>query len=599
MQRFFPIAIAAALLAGGSAQAACQLERLVELPVTMAGLRPTIPVQINGTDAVLAIDSGSFFGILSPAAALQLHLPLGPAPDHLQIAGLGGFMSYSVARVAHLRLGDVDLKDMDFVVGGNQVGANAQGLLGANVLNNADVEYDLADGVVRLMRPKGCGRDTLAYWSAGKPYSMIGLASAGPLSAPRATAFLNGKRIQVLFDTGSPMSLLSLRAARRAGFSTTGPDVVPGGYSYGVGQGTVPTWIARFESFKLGDEEVRNTRLRVADLGNAPFDMLIGTDFFLAHHLYVANSQQRLYFTYNGGPVFNLAPYLPRSPSMPPAASPSASSAGAGATTTPSASAGAPGADELARQGAALAARGQYPQAIDALSQAIALAPAEPDYYQQRGLIEARAGHPVPALADLDQALRGAPHDVTARMARARLRLQQHDPGGAWLDALTLDRDLPREADLRLQLAQMDMRLQQYPAAVHEYGEWLDAHRSDIAVAMALSDRCWARALADQELRPALADCNAALRAHPTPAARAMALDRRGLVQLRLGDYGGSARDYDAALRIDPRRAGALYGRGIDETREGHAAMGAADLAAATALQSDIAVQFSRAGIHP
>jgi hypothetical protein len=35
-------------------------------------------------------------------------------------------------------------------------------------------------------------------------------------------------------------------------------------------------------------------------------DMLIGADFFLSHRIYVANSQRKLYFTYNGGPVFNL-----------------------------------------------------------------------------------------------------------------------------------------------------------------------------------------------------------------------------------------------------------------------------------------------------
>ena len=34
--------------------------------------------------------------------------------------------------------------------------------------------------------------------------------------------------------------------------------------------------------------------------------MLIGADFFLSHRIYVASSQRKLYFTYNGGPVFNL-----------------------------------------------------------------------------------------------------------------------------------------------------------------------------------------------------------------------------------------------------------------------------------------------------
>ena len=34
--------------------------------------------------------------------------------------------------------------------------------------------------------------------------------------------------------------------------------------------------------------------------------MLLGSDFFLAHHIYVAYSQDKVYFTYNGGPVFDL-----------------------------------------------------------------------------------------------------------------------------------------------------------------------------------------------------------------------------------------------------------------------------------------------------
>ena len=37
------------------------------------------------------------------------------------------------------------------------------------------------------------------------------------------------------------------------------------------------------------------------------FDVLIGADFFMAHHVYVANSQGKLYFTYSGGPVFRTA----------------------------------------------------------------------------------------------------------------------------------------------------------------------------------------------------------------------------------------------------------------------------------------------------
>jgi hypothetical protein len=81
--------------------------------------------------------------------------------------------------------------------------------------------------------------------------------------------------------------------------------VEPAGQGSGLGSRWVETWIATFPSLKIGDEEIRNARLRFADLGE--IDMLLGADFFLSHRIYVASSKGKLYFTYNGGPVFNLA----------------------------------------------------------------------------------------------------------------------------------------------------------------------------------------------------------------------------------------------------------------------------------------------------
>jgi hypothetical protein len=42
--------------------------------------------------------------------------------------------------------------------------------------------------------------------------------------------------------------------------------------------------------------------------------MLIGCDFFLAHHVLVLNRQRKLLFTYNGGTVFQIPPSAPASP---------------------------------------------------------------------------------------------------------------------------------------------------------------------------------------------------------------------------------------------------------------------------------------------
>jgi len=62
--------LAWAILAASAAHAGtCQIVRSPDIPVTMSGLRPVVHAQINGQDAALAVDSGAFFSMLTPAAA--------------------------------------------------------------------------------------------------------------------------------------------------------------------------------------------------------------------------------------------------------------------------------------------------------------------------------------------------------------------------------------------------------------------------------------------------------------------------------------------------------------------------------------------------
>ena len=75
-------------------------------------------------------------------------------------------------------------------------------------------------------------------------------------------------------------------------------------------------------------------------------------------------------------------------------------------------------------------------------------------------------------------------------------------------------------------------------------------------------------------------------------------LDTRGFVNLRLGRADDAIKDYDAALKLDPKLAGALYGRGLAKMRKGDRAGGSADVAAAKRIRSDIAEEFSRYGVR-
>jgi len=291
----------------------CKIGKIAELSVTMNGMRPMVSAKINGVDAQFIADSGAFFSVIAPASAAEFKLRTQAAPFHLVMQGVGGSAEASITTVKEFTLVGVPIHNVQFVVGGSQPGGEAVGLLGQNVLRLADVEYDLSNGAIRLLKPDGCGKAAMAYWAkADQVFSVIDIAWATPLS-PHTTgiAFLNGAKIRIMFDTGAGSSVLSLRAAERAGVKTTSAGVVEAGGSYGIGSHTVRTWIAPFESFKIGDEEIRHTKLRIGEIGNMDADMLVGADFFLSHRIYVASSQRKLYFTYNGGPVFNLTASAP------------------------------------------------------------------------------------------------------------------------------------------------------------------------------------------------------------------------------------------------------------------------------------------------
>lgn len=75
------------------------------------------------------------------------------------------------------------------------------------------------------------------------------------------------------------------------------------------------------------------------------------------------------------------------------------------------------------------------------------------------------------------------------------------------------------------------------------------------------------------------------------------AVAARGMAWLRKGGSGRALQDFDQVLSIRPGNVIALYGRGIARRRTGNHKGGGADIAAAKAIQPDIADEFARMGL--
>ncbi len=406
---------------------------------------------------------------------------------------------------------------------------------------------------------------------------------------------LNGTRIKATFDSGAPVSIMSTRAAGWAGVQATSPGVVLAGVTHGLAQRSyLTTWKGTFASLKIGGEEMKNFQLRFGDIDLADgSEMLIGADFFLSHRILVSNSQHKMYFTYNGGPVFNLDRPLPPAQTSPAAqpvqAAAAAPNTGAAADTPHTA-------DEFARRAAAAMSTRDFAAAISGWTQAMALAPTEPRYAVQRAIAEIGNRQPLLAMADLDQAAKLNPESIPAHLARGELYFAEREPDKAKADLDAAAALAANDPDQVFAVATAYERVGWYREAIAELDPWLAGHPVDDRRPAALNARCWMSTLLNTDLGQALIDCDEALKLRPSDPG---ILDSRGLTYLRSGEVDRALADYDASLRVRPNSAWTLYGRGLVELRKGMAKEGQADIAAALAIQPRLADQAKKYGLAP
>lgn len=579
--RLWQLALALPALACASLAHAgsCQITPLANLSVTMRGLRASVPVKVNGRDTEFWLDSGAWFSIMSKARAQELSLPLMPAPAGLRVNGIGGSSDVELARVKQFGIVGQSLTNVEFLVGGSDIG-NA--LIGRNLLALADTEFDLAHGSVKLLKSKGCEKTALTYWAPGKPYFVARMPPAGASHDFRVRVAINGVPIIAAIDSGAPTSLLTRRAAQRAGLDLAAPDVRPLAGIGGFGRKLEKGWIAPVASVAIGEEQVLHTHLHViaAEIGDGSGpEMLLGADFLLAHHLYVAQEQRQIFFTYTGG-----TPFLTEGARPAPAtehAAPATLPAGTHVVQADDTATDPKTADEFARRAAARLAAGQAIPALADYDAALALTPDDPLLHRDRAAALFRAGRFLEGRTEFDKAIALAPNDPRLLVARARMRIGTGDHAGALSDADAAMKTLHPGALDTLPAATIYVEIGHADRAIPIYDAVIAAHPDDSKLPEFRNGRCWARALANRELPAALEDCNKALKARPGLPAF---LDSRGLVKYRMKDYTGALADYDAAITAAPGLAFSRYMRGLTRIALGQVDAGKAESDAAGAL---------------
>lgn len=295
------------------ASAGCQMEEVAEIHVEVNRNQLLTQGAIDDHPVRVLIDTGSNMSMIWRPAIERLGLRMFTGP-RIRIYGLGGESAVFAAFVKDFHAAKFAVTNQRFPVAGD-LPSGMDFILAEDLLSRSAVEFDLRHGAVRTMTPTGCAIAELPYWA--KTYSMVDLlASPRDAMAIRVNVMLNGHRVRALIDSGSSISIVSKSITDSLGvhYAATAGEVV------GIGHRALKMWLANIESFTLGDETIRDTQLRVAQMdryrttttvrsripvviADEPA-MLLGLDFLRAHRVLIDNATRKMVFTYEGGPVF-------------------------------------------------------------------------------------------------------------------------------------------------------------------------------------------------------------------------------------------------------------------------------------------------------
>lgn len=240
-------------------------------------------------------------------------------------------------------------------------------------------------------------------------------------------------------------------------------------------------------------------------------------------------------------------------------------------------------ADTLSARGSARWQLGQYPQALADLDRALLLNPRGTAAYHNRGLVRQSLKDMDGALSDFTSALKLEPRALPPRINRAVCL----DEMGKYDEALD-------DLDLVLSIDPSSVEARFNRGIVRTKKGSLEGAREDFETVLRLDPH---HVLAQRNLEGLRLEMSPGTAAGSSPGAGgAEACFVRGTALLKSRDLKGAIREFDAALRIDPRHADALANRGAALSEAGDLDGALADLTRAAEMKPGQAIILHNLG---
>lgn len=275
----------------------CKLHRLASFPMKAHGLSFTIPIKINGVEKKFLIDTGGYASTINEDVARQLGIPLHKiiGVQHIDISGKS---AQNFVTVDSFEIAGFKGKNFSFVANAEGAGDYFDGTIAPDFLRAFDVELDFANETMSLFKPHECpGR--AVYWTPAYLSVPMRITEAGHI---RIKATLDGKELDSVVDTGSPLSLMALTVAdRRFDLKPDGHEVTKVGTITGPTGGSLDSYTHAFQALSLDEITLNHPNIRLYDgsdmLRSEGAELILGMSELHFLHLYLAYHERELYIS--------------------------------------------------------------------------------------------------------------------------------------------------------------------------------------------------------------------------------------------------------------------------------------------------------------
>jgi predicted aspartyl protease len=262
----------AALLGGLASLGAGAPPGDIAIQIDVSDGRCLVPVRLDGRAARMILDTGAEISVITGAAMARLRLRR-DAWVGTTLRGAGGLVErranvdVSVAQLGEVRLVQhLPVAGLSLPVTSSDLGGDADGLLGGDVLRHYEVDLDIPGARLALHGPEAPPR--------GDSGIKLQLLRGDLLLAP---VTLDGHALTGLVDTGASTSLINARGLYRLGLVPALQVHDPAVPLLSVGGETIVRR-RQFSELRLGALKLAAPTLLTEAVPEAAYDLVLGLD---------------------------------------------------------------------------------------------------------------------------------------------------------------------------------------------------------------------------------------------------------------------------------------------------------------------------------